>query len=54
MLKDERVIVTPARGSEMAKLREVDLETNPEIAEEAARSKPRLDFQSDALDRPCP
>ena len=33
MLKDERVIVTLARGSAMAKLREVDLETNPEIAE---------------------
>ena len=33
MLKDERVIVTPAWGSAMAKLREVDLGTNPEIAE---------------------
>jgi 4-carboxymuconolactone decarboxylase len=33
MLKDERVIVTPAWGSAMAKLREVDLKTNPEIAE---------------------
>ena len=33
MLKDGRAIVTLARGSAMAKLREVDLKANPEIAE---------------------
>ena len=56
MLKDERVIVALAWGFEMAKLREVDLKTNPEIAEAFKRleASARLDFQSHALDRPCP